>query len=125
MCDWEFDYQGDIMNPAAFQSLKGIMCDWEEAALKLSSDGWVSIPERDYVWLRGRSESRSRDYSTFQSLKGIMCDWEFHNSLVDAALEVSIPERDYVWLRAGHPEGIRPPQIGFQSLKGIMCDWEN
>ncbi len=85
-----------------FQSLKGIMCDWE-LCIKLAC-----------LFFDVR----------FQSLKGIMCDWEWMASYrLRVKRSVSIPERDYVWLRVPYIEVLSEGLL-FQSLKGIMCDWE-
>ena len=156
MCDWETLINKVPAPGREFQSLKGIMCDWEKSFWSLSMSNpsfnpWkglcviessqyyycfeeyvksVSIPERDYVWLRGFSFWMGQHCTTFQSLKGIMCDWEalkaiqvYHgmgwfqslkgimcdweiNNPCDATSPefVSIPERDYVWLRAECPD---------------------
>ncbi len=126
------------------------MCDWESSKYEQLALLWykVSIPERDYVWLRVIARQLPSSLLSFQSLKGIMCDWELDGINTVLGGLVSIPERDYVWLRVG---GFSPctlygcfnPWKGlcvieslksqllflkmspFQSLKGIMCDWEN
>ncbi len=102
MCDWELiDLRA--LRLLRFQSLKGIMCDWEPRGLRLRSQAHnVSIPERDYVWLREFSGfCHQSPLGTFQSLKGIMCDWEAPLGFCAISFQ-----------------GL------FQSLKGIMCDWE-
>ncbi len=149
------------------------MCDWEPQQLCIRVWKWkVSIPERDYVWLRGENLAPVTVGSVFQSLKGIMCDWEpevfkgctlspgfnpwkglcviesresnpscnrfcFNpwkglcvieslqvvNVLIDAT-------RFNPWKGLCVIERrVRSPQAAFksyrfQSLKGIMCDWE-
>ncbi len=130
MCDWESSHQSrSHPGCACFNPWKGL-CVIERGVLVIllipCSVFKVSIPERDYVWLRGCVVLLTLSRLLFQSLKGIMCDWEFHSvGLANfVANQVSIPERDYVWLREPSGRSYQPAREQFQSLKGIMCDWE-
>ncbi len=111
----------------SFQSLKGIMCDWEFATYWNSSYFLeVSIPERDYVWLRDECIRQSTHRIRFNPWKGL-CVIESHQLPAAVGSKVvSIPERDYVWLRVSRQSKFSLAWVSkFQSLKGIMCDWED
>ena len=148
MCDWEGVASIRSGGTDWFQSLKGIMCDWEPiienpTAEELSFNPWkglcvierviskrssplalVSIPERDYVWLRDfRFPAHVPCCLCFNPWKGLCVIERKALDRYLSYLVVSIPERDYVWLRGEDEQGAELFS-SFQSLKGIMCDWE-
>ena len=95
------------------------MCDWEADFFNnVQLFTHVSIPERDYVWLRVCRCLYSTELNLFQSLKGIMCDWELILEVGKKKWKVSIPERDYVWLRGGKPYTYQG-EAGFNPWKGL------
>ena len=112
--------------PALFQSLIGILVDWESASLSVGKgDRFVSIPDRDFSGLRGEHGSAmydllsvsipDRDFSGLRALT----DWFGLN-----ARQVSIPDRDFSGLRVTWWAYLCNAMYSFQSLIGILVDWE-
>ncbi len=115
-----------LISIQAFQSLKGIMCDWERKTRGNRTTRAVSIPERDYVWLRELQHPYWLPLpvsETFQSLKGIMCDWELPLCLIQLIGECFNPWKGLCVIESRLMICSLSPCL-FQSLKGIMCDWE-
>ncbi len=105
MCDWERRWADGVFYEKVFQSLKGIMCDWECSYYSLLNLLYVSIPERDYVWLREFHTTTAQKCLILVSIPERDYVWlrEFVPRCWRYFLKVSIPERDYVWLRVQTP----------------------
>ncbi len=138
-----------------FQSLIGILVDWEEPLTPDSCFNHilqsVSIPDRDFSGLRGSAPLtitrlafqsligilvdweeiarflRALEALSFQSLIGILVDWEYCCHKLQSSSPVSIPDRDFSGLRGDRkvPLELLPEKLLFQSLIGILVDWES
>ncbi len=83
----------------------------------------VSIPDRDFSWLKVIADGLHRQGTTFQSLIGILADWKQATDYVAWGGAVSIPDRDFSWLKV--KTSMKRVNISkFQSLIGILADWK-